>query len=314
MALHRWCFTENNPANPPTMTDRVRVCHYSKEVGDGGTPHWQGWLIMKKPTKLSYLKTNISYRANWSAMRESVQINYNYCQKQPIGEVVYFPDALAVQKACLNKGNIASIEKRQSALLSAAMYTSKHKHIPFTDAGIRHKRVIEEAIHEREARRMGRRLLIEKYEISNVWRPWQNQVFEALLAQTHRQVLWVYEPNGSVGKSWLAEYLSLAHNYTWLESKTAMHDVAQIIQRKPNGVVIDIPRGCCDEQGYPIVSYDTIERVKNGHLFSTKYGGIDLVIRSPPVVVFSNFYPRRDRLSADRWQIALIVNQRLVFD
>lgn len=63
-------------------------------------------------------------------------------------------------------------------------------------------------------------------------------------------------------------------------------------------VVIDIPR--CNENK---VSYQAIEDLKNGMLFSTKYESAMCVFDAPHVLVFANFPPERAKLSADRWDV-----------
>ncbi len=63
-------------------------------------------------------------------------------------------------------------------------------------------------------------------------------------------------------------------------------------------MVIDIPRA---NEGN--VSYQAIEDLKNGALFSTKYESGMCVFNSPHVVVFANMAPDLNKLSADRWNI-----------
>jgi hypothetical protein len=51
------------------------------------------------------------------------------------------------------------------------------------------------------------------------------------------------------------------------------------------------------------VSYSSIECIKNGMITNTKYETGFKVFNPPHVVVFSNFPPDEEKLSADRWNI-----------
>ena len=46
---------------------------------------------------------------------------------------------------------------------------------------------------------------------------------------------------------------------------------------------------------------------------NTKYETGMKLFNSPHLIVFSNFYPDTDKLSADRWKIALINESKLVW-
>jgi len=59
------------------------VC-YGKEIGEGGTPHLQGFLQLVKKNRLSYLKTNIHPTAYFEKRAGSVDQAKEYCQKDGI--------------------------------------------------------------------------------------------------------------------------------------------------------------------------------------------------------------------------------------
>ena len=51
------------------------------QVGEQGTPHYQGFLILKRKNRLSWLKNNFNSRAHWEKTRGSDMQAYQYCVK-----------------------------------------------------------------------------------------------------------------------------------------------------------------------------------------------------------------------------------------
>lgn len=78
-----WCFTINNEQyKDSTLPTRVfQYCVMGNEVGDNGTPHIQGFLVMNVRTTLSRMKSLLP-RAHLEVMRDIDPINAsNYCKK-----------------------------------------------------------------------------------------------------------------------------------------------------------------------------------------------------------------------------------------
>ena len=67
------------------------------------------------------------------------------------------------------------------------------------------------------------------------------------------------------------------------------------------GVCFDVSRSDASH-----FSYQTLENVKNGRLVTGKYQGAVCLLPELPVVVFANFHPLEDKLSADRWDIVTL--------
>lgn len=91
----RWCFTINNPTEediallvgtpsdgPQAKLDALQYLIFQEERGEEGTLHWQGFLILKKANRLSWLKRNINPRAHWEIARECSAQCANYCKKE----------------------------------------------------------------------------------------------------------------------------------------------------------------------------------------------------------------------------------------
>lgn len=92
----RWCFTINNPNEDDivlllgTPSDgrqanfsEVQYFIMQEERGnEEGTLHWQGFIILKKPQRLSWMKSQINPRAHWEVARGTDQQCIDYCRKE----------------------------------------------------------------------------------------------------------------------------------------------------------------------------------------------------------------------------------------
>jgi len=82
----RWCFTLNHWSigELDALRERCSGETYAvigQEVGESGTPHLQGFIILKAPHRLSYMKTNFSNRAHWEPAVASSEQAADYCKK-----------------------------------------------------------------------------------------------------------------------------------------------------------------------------------------------------------------------------------------
>ena len=113
-----------------------------------------------------------------------------------------------------------------------------------------------------------------------------------------RTVIWFYDKHGGKGKTTFTKHLVLTNNdvFVCCNGKTA--DIACAIKRNPKIVIMDLPRTM---ETY--VNYSAIENLKNGMIFSSKYESNLKIFNNPHVVIFANFKPNEDALSADRWDI-----------
>lgn len=79
----RWCFTVNNYTADDEELFRTLPCKYlicGKEVGEQGTPHLQGYLILEKNARLSACK-KIHAGAHWEIASGTTSHNVTYCSK-----------------------------------------------------------------------------------------------------------------------------------------------------------------------------------------------------------------------------------------
>lgn len=131
---------------------------------------------------------------------------------------------------------------------------------------------------------------------------WQQYIVDIIQKEPdERTVHWFWEKDGNVGKSKLAKYLVVVHNALFIdEGKKAdlMNLAFNTNWDLTNTLVVDIPR-----ENYNGTSYKSLEAIKNGMICNTKYETGVKVFNSPHIIVFCNYPPDTDKLSADRWSI-----------
>jgi len=115
-----------------------------------------------------------------------------------------------------------------------------------------------------------------------------------------RTIVWVWEENGCAGKTQFCKYMALKHQATIL-GNGAFKDIAQALPDNPKIVLFNITRDLEER-----INYSALEAVKDGLIFSGKYESKTKIFNSPHVVIFSNFEPRKESMSLDRWKIIKI--------
>lgn len=140
-------------------------------------------------------------------------------------------------------------------------------------------------------------------------KPWQSWVLNRIKENPDpRKIHWLWEPEGGVGKSVLCKHICLTRaDAICVSGKVAdvLYAISEM-KKKPSIVLWDIPR--CNA-GH--LSYQSIESLKNGLFFNTKYEAKMVMMNIPHIVVFSNQLPETDKLSEDRWDIRDLRDQTL---
>lgn len=154
----------------------------------------------------------------------------------------------------------------------------------------------------------------EPLEIIDKFSPWMEELTKILIERANkRHVYWIWEPIGGVGKSTYCKYLCHKYNATYID-EGKKSDLINIIYnlKEVNSksiIAIDVPR---DNKN--IISYKAVEQIKNGMICNTKYETGMKLFNSPHLIVFSNFYPEKDKLSDDRWKIGEIIDNKIIWD
>lgn len=135
-------------------------------------------------------------------------------------------------------------------------------------------------------------------------RPWQSELadrFREPASMFDRTIHWFWEYEGGFGKSVLTKYMVDQMGALALggAKKDCLYTVKVFSETRDVDIVIfDIPRVV---EG--MVSYASMEAIKDGMFCSTKYESGMCRINTPHVLCFANMPPEEHKLSADRWSI-----------
>lgn len=77
-----WCFTINNPDEQLSFNDDVGFAVWQLEVGDNGTPHFQGYVEFKDSKRLAGCRKALGGRAHVESRRGSQAEAVAYCTKE----------------------------------------------------------------------------------------------------------------------------------------------------------------------------------------------------------------------------------------
>lgn len=131
---------------------------------------------------------------------------------------------------------------------------------------------------------------------------WQEEIVRMIGEEPDdRTVHWYWDAIGNTGKSSLAKHIRMFYKAIIVggTSKDCFCAIKSRLETDDVLVVIfDLSRSQKNR-----VSYTAIEQIKNGAFFSGKYESGDVIMNPPHVIVFANFPPDLDGLSADRWHI-----------
>lgn len=137
----------------------------------------------------------------------------------------------------------------------------------------------------------------------NVLRPNQREICDKYVEPEDplfgREIHWYWEDVGGWGKSVIAKYMVDQMNAIVVSGagKDVFCAIAEAVKEKDVPIVIfDVPRS---QAGY--VSYQAIEKLKDGLFFSGKYESGMVRFNSPHVICFANAPPEYEKLSEDRW-------------
>lgn len=141
------------------------------------------------------------------------------------------------------------------------------------------------------------------------WKDWQKEIIDICETKPdNRTVHWYWEKGGNTGKSFLTKYLVSTYNAMIVNGKVA--DIAhQVGKRCEDDIAIDVVIFDMPRCSKGLLSYQAIEMLKNGLIYSGKYEGGQYIFDPPHVIIFANEAPEKKMLSADRWHIVKIPNK-----
>lgn len=134
---------------------------------------------------------------------------------------------------------------------------------------------------------------------------WQAEVYQIFKSEPPRRgyVNWIYNQAGHAGKTELARKLiesglGLPLGFDNVNNLRNM----VVNQGKQNGYFFDFPRTKSKEHDMDAI-YSFLEELGGGIILNGKFHARNLVMRPPHVWVLSNYLPKKDRLTGDRFKI-----------
>lgn len=305
-----WCFTVNGEESQIqgwydtlVQPEAAQYMVVGLERGEMGRLHLQGYMQLVGKKRMETIK-------RWSPMFAAAHLEAqksrenkaaaDYCKKDgTFKEFGEFSGNL--------QGKRTDLQLAQEAINNGATWADLMRD-HFTVMA-RHSNFIRQALNFRDE--VDRETALRASLQAAVMRPWQQRLLDIVREEAHpREILWMWETRGNVGKSWMAKYLSvmedalvlepgrrqdLAYIYAQNQKRITIFDLARTVAPDP-----DCPRGPLD------VIYSLMESLKNGYLISTKYESRRLYFPVPHVIVFANFEPDYTKMSADRYNVVKI--------
>lgn len=292
-------YTEEDVAILRTPNNKLRYIIVGHEVGEQGTPHLQIYFQLEKQAMLTTIKR---WGGPWSKMHFETARGTNieaadYCKKDGNFFEIGQPRQMG------RKGARNDLEAVKEAIDKGQTYDEICE-THFQQAASFSK-FIKERVQARDSKQQ-LDTLREHYE-SSALRPWQQVLKDTIEEEADpRKILWLWENNGNVGKSWMANYLGAVHGAQILTSGKKV-DMAYIYAQKPTNIVIfDLSRTTeqTEERKHILDGiYSLAEDLKNGRVVSTKYESKTVFFRPPHVIFFANFEPDRTKWSVDRYAV-----------
>lgn len=118
-----------------------------------------------------------------------------------------------------------------------------------------------------------------------------------------RKIHWIVDTKGGRGKTALAKHIIDTYGldnvaYVCGNARDMKCAISFMKPKFPKIIIMDFPRTVEGE-----ISYRGMEEIKNGLFFSGKYESGTCYFNIPHVICLANFYPVKNKLSLDRWNI-----------
>lgn len=298
-----WVVTINGTHELPDIdVTLVQYYVFAREIAPStGQRHLQGYIELTQQVRMSQLKRIISCaEAHLEPRRGSQEQAINYCFKEDSQPFVYGepkPDGKARSKtASKAKAEYMEAEILEAMELIQGGATKRDLLWKYPVLYYKYKSLILEWIEDIKQQKHEKDL--KEWADTVTLTEDQYAMMDMIDSQTDRQIGWVYDQMGGIGKSWFTKYMVAKHPdkvIRFTNAKTA--DVALAYEGQEI-VFFDFSR-VVDGR----VNYGVVEDLKNGMLFSGKYESKAKYFgKNPKILCLANFRPDWEAYSDDRWQ------------
>lgn len=276
-----WVFTLNNPefacSDLPVCPDEKYVAWQLEEVA---CKHIQGYVEFGKKYSLHACKKWLP-TAHFEPRKGTPEQARDYAMKED--SRIEGPFERGVMQGVGKRNDLDAV--KEAIKSGATRRTLMEEH---TEVFAKYPRFIDEYI------RVVREDAVPKLVDFKPKYDYQAGVIEMVESPpSDRQILWVYDPIGNHGKTYLAKWLVQEYNAFYTNGGKAV-DLLYAYKGEPV-VIFDYVR---DSKEY--VGYGVIEQLKNGLLMSTKYESGMRRFPVPHVIILANFRAEEGKFSMDR--------------
>lgn len=268
----------NTPDHPCSYVCQLEVCPETHRK------HWQGYAVFKKVMRFSALK-KIHETMHWENRKGTHKQAYDYCIKEDTRMAGVDP-VIRMEYETLT-GKRTDLKEARPAILAHSTWKDVVMDEELVEVLAKYPKWVREVYDNKPIIPLAGVTL----------RPWQQEMMLLLdSSPDSRKIHWYYDSIGNYGKSFMATYLAKNHAAI-VFSNGKSSDVAFALDSPPI-VVWDLSRS--QEES---TNYGVMEDVKNGRIFSPKYGSVMKIFPIPHLFVFANFKCPPGKFSEDRIEL-----------
>lgn len=260
-------------------------CIVGRERGENDTPHLQGFISFDRRRTFAFVRDAFRGRAHVEVKRGTVSQAIAYCKKDgdydewgnPPDEQGHRSDIEAF-KEWLQTLDAPPTDEEIALEHTALWFKSRDRCMQLA------KIICPDVVLERD-----------------VPRAWQDGLIRSLEGDADpREVLFYYDRNGNIGKSWcVRKLLSVYPRRVQVLGIGRKVDLAYSIDPEKDIFVFDVHRG-----GMEFLQYGILENLKDRVVYSAKYDSqMKILKKVPHVVVFSNELPDMNKMTLDRFHV-----------
>ena len=286
--LFRYQFTWNNYTDTNVAwvrefaDEECKYLTFGYEVGESGTPHLQGFFILKSRQRIPALKKK-GLDAHLTPNDKKVDCARIYCQKD--GKFEEF-GAIPTQGA---RNDIESFKAAVRAGTDWVTLLDTH-----SDVCKKHRNYCAEFFSHFKPKVASPDGFKEL--------EWHKTIHEILDNKDYRKIHFIIDVKGNLGKSWLTRHLFATRDDVQFFSPEKDANIAHMVDESKSVYIFDVPR-CRTNNDIPF-PYKTLEELKNGALTSGKYESRMKFPKTPnAVIVFANAPPDAAAFSKDRYNV-----------
>ena len=294
-----WCFTINNPTEDheqalgdASESDAVTYLVFGREVGENGTPHFQGFVSLTERKRTPFLRTlfRCTHIHTEVAKGKPAQAA-EYCKKD--GDFEEFGELPTGQGKRTDIDDFVDYIKTTNPIPNYQDIATRFPHL-----WLKYRERLMELLYIMRPPAG----LVQENE--SPYQGWQSDLYDTLTGDPDdRTINFFVDEQGNSGKTWFTRYFMTHHaDKSQVLRIGKRDDLALAIDPSKSIFFFDVPRGQME-----YLQYSILESIKDRIVFSPKFHSTTKIIRQKcHVVVFSNERPDESNLSNDRLNVITI--------